>query len=198
MGKQLRVWIWGLGLVLCWGALASVVGQDMMVKRRDPGRSAHNVVCGTPDPTDSSYYYCTLDNYGSVQLVRQLTDFPCVYNRTWGYDRGGVWVQHGCRAEFAAGREGYHDNPEPPARGPAPRDMPRDIPRDMPREKERGRIVTCSSQNNQYVYCAIRIRDDVRLHRQLSSASCRLGRSWGYDAGGIWVDNGCRAEFVVP
>ncbi|MFN2240619.1 MAG: DUF3011 domain-containing protein, partial [Thermoanaerobaculia bacterium] len=28
-------------------------------------------------------------------------DSPCVRNQTWGEDRDGIWVDGGCRAEFA-------------------------------------------------------------------------------------------------
>lgn len=35
-----------------------------------------------------------------VEIVRQLSDTRCVQGQTWGWDRGGVWVRGGCRAEF--------------------------------------------------------------------------------------------------
>jgi hypothetical protein len=35
----------------------------------------------------------------------------------------------------------------------------------------------------------------VRLSRQISSDPCVAGRSWGFEQTGIWVNNGCRAEF---
>jgi Protein of unknown function (DUF3011) len=37
----------------------------------------------------------------------------------------------------------------------------------------------------------------VRLVRQRSDTDCILGRTWGYDPRGIWVDRGCRADFEV-
>src|SRR4051794_26513099 len=41
-------------------------------------------------------------------------------------------------------------------------------------------------------------RDEtVRLVRQLSDARCVEGRTWGWDNRGIWVDRGCRAEFLI-
>jgi hypothetical protein len=33
--------------------------------------------------------------------------------------------------------------------------------------------------------------------RQLSDASCLLGKTWGYDDQGVWVDEGCSAGFAV-
>jgi hypothetical protein len=35
-----------------------------------------------------------------VQLVRQISGSPCRQDETWGYDRRGIWVDRGCRAEF--------------------------------------------------------------------------------------------------
>src|SRR5260370_42180931 len=35
------------------------------------------------------------------------------------------------------------------------------------------------------------------MMRQLSGAPCQEGSTWGYDARGIWVDRGCRAEFSL-
>jgi hypothetical protein len=59
-----------------------------------------------------------------------------------------------------------------------------------------GRIL-CSSVNGQRVYCDADTKDGVRLVRQLSDFPCDQGTTWGYDSRGIWVDQGCRAEFEV-
>lgn len=59
--------------------------------------------------------------------------------------------------------------------------------------------VVCESTKDRRTYCDIeRAYDaDIRISRQLSNASCDEGYSWGRDDRGIWVDNGCRAEFAV-
>lgn len=36
-----------------------------------------------------------------VQLVQQRSKKACRFNQTWGYDSRGVWVNKGCRGEFA-------------------------------------------------------------------------------------------------
>jgi hypothetical protein len=59
------------------------------------------------------------------------------------------------------------------------------------------RSITCSSEANRYNYCRVDTENMVRLTRQFSSTNCLEGRTWGYDGGGVWVDHGCRAEFVV-
>ena len=48
-------------------------------------------------------------NWRGVQMVRQTSKSACVEGRSWGYDRGGVWVNDGCAGVFAAGngRGGY-------------------------------------------------------------------------------------------
>ncbi|NOT54453.1 MAG: DUF3011 domain-containing protein [Deltaproteobacteria bacterium] len=39
-----------------------------------------------------------------IKLERQLSDASCVRGSSWGEDRHGVWVDHGCEAEFKARR----------------------------------------------------------------------------------------------
>lgn len=53
----------------------------------------------------------------------------------------------------------------------------------------------CTSQGYRYNYCRVDTGGIVRLAHRQSKASCELGRSWGYDPRGIWVDNGCSAIF---
>lgn len=43
---------------------------------------------------------CNVPVGHGVELVRQLSDTRCVRGRNWGWDRGGIWVDGGCRAEF--------------------------------------------------------------------------------------------------
>jgi hypothetical protein len=57
--------------------------------------------------------------------------------------------------------------------------------------------VTVRSNNFRYNYHRIQVRGRVELANQLSNSPCDYGRSWGYDSQGIWVDDGCSAEFDV-
>lgn len=59
------------------------------------------------------------------------------------------------------------------------------------------RSVVCGSQNYRYRFCRVDTENGVYLSREFSKRSCQQGRSWGSDRRGIWVDNGCRAEFVI-
>lgn len=56
--------------------------------------------------------------------------------------------------------------------------------------------ITCDSDDFQLVRCPIK-NEGARLLKQISASSCKRDRDWGYDRKGIWVDNGCAAEFLV-
>jgi hypothetical protein len=49
-------------------------------------------------------HYCQADTRGGVQLIKQRSDSSCRQGRSWGFDRRGIWVDHGCRADFQVGR----------------------------------------------------------------------------------------------
>lgn len=57
--------------------------------------------------------------------------------------------------------------------------------------------VRCASRNYQYQHCSIPDHGYVRLQRQHSRTDCHQGRNWDYDRRGIWVDEGCDADFLV-
>ncbi|MBB5331475.1 DUF3011 domain-containing protein [Tunturiibacter gelidoferens] len=56
--------------------------------------------------------------------------------------------------------------------------------------------MTCSSDDGGCRYCRADTQNYVQLTRQISGSRCQQGYSWGYDPRGIWVDRGCRAQFV--
>ncbi|WP_308256480.1 DUF3011 domain-containing protein [Geminocystis sp. GBBB08] len=57
--------------------------------------------------------------------------------------------------------------------------------------------ITCESYRGRYNFCNVDTRGGVRFVRQISNAQCREGSTWGYERNGIWVDQGCSAEFAV-
>jgi hypothetical protein len=57
--------------------------------------------------------------------------------------------------------------------------------------------ITCSSNDGHRNWCDIGPSRDVRLVRQISGSACVRDSTWGIDRRGLWVDRGCRAEFVV-
>jgi hypothetical protein len=118
--------------------------------------------------------YCPADiGYGAATLVRQFSDARCVYGRTWAYDRRGIWVEGGCAGEFEVG---YVDDPWRPGGG--------------------SQWVRCESRDYQEAYCPTG-GGRAFLVRQVSRAQCIEGRTWGQNRRGIWVNNGCAADFEV-
>src|SRR5579884_2993250 len=57
--------------------------------------------------------------------------------------------------------------------------------------------LTCASEDGHRHYCAADTRGGVTMQRQRSHSACVQGSSWGFDQQGVWVDHGCRAEFMV-
>lgn len=108
-----------------------------------------------------------------VRLYRQLSSFPCKQGKTWGVRRNEIWVSRGCRADFELGQEDGSGFASGPLR------------------------VTCESTKGRRNRCYLGVTTGVVLERQLSRAQCVLDKSWGWDRDGIWVDDGCRADFVV-
>ena len=129
--------------------------------------------------------WCALDTRGGVTLVRQLSRGSCIEGRSWGFDRRGVWVSQGCRAEFASGRGGWDGGGQGWNGG------------GWDNRGGRGQIVRCQSSDGRTQWCGVGSARDVQLHRQLSRAQCIEGRSWGWERRGLWVSQGCRAEFAI-
>lgn len=57
---------------------------------------------------------------------------------------------------------------------------------------------TCEGNALAYTYCPSPLPiEQVWLRRKLSQEACDQGRTWGYDANGVWVKEGCKGVFVV-
>lgn len=65
--------------------------------------AAERFIC---ESTNGGERFCPAGGAGPVQLVRQISRSTCVEGHSWGRARDGVWVAHGCRAEFEAGGRG--------------------------------------------------------------------------------------------
>jgi hypothetical protein len=157
-----------------------------------PRSAAQTISCSSDD---GKRHYCSANGSGRAQLVKQRSESACTEGYSWGSDDRGVWVDHGCRADFAI---------EERRGGDRDRDHDRDGDRDHDRDGYRsdngygqGQIVSCSSDDMHRHYCPADTRGAVQLVKQHSDSSCRQGHSWGFDRRGIWVDHGCRADFQV-
>ncbi|MEE7548122.1 DUF3011 domain-containing protein [Xanthomonas sp. Kuri4-1] len=108
-----------------------------------------------------------------VRLSRQLSAWPCKEGRSWGVRRNEIWVSRGCDGEFEVGAEdgsGFVDLP---------------------------RMITCESKSRSRRMCGVTIERGARIGRQLSGTPCVEGQNWGWSRDGVWVNDGCRAQFVV-
>ncbi len=173
-----------------------------------PVLHAQNIVrC---ESSGGQYQSCPADTRGGVTLSRQLSSQGCWQNDTWGYDRNRIWVTHGCRAEFAVGSQssGSSGNSNSNAVAAAAvvallgaavlASKHHDDGRNDDDGRYDGYSFRCESNDNRYVSCPLPgSRGDVDIRRQLSKSPCRYGQSWGRDRHSVWVDDGCRAEFVV-
>jgi hypothetical protein len=156
--------------------MLTVIGlaAELAMPRLASAQAGREIVC---ESLSGRFVYCDAGTRGSVRLVRQLSDTKCLLDRTWGFDDRGVWVDRGCRGRFALGGSasgggGWQGG-------------------------DNGRAVRCESLGNQYEFCRVNTRGDVRLRRQISRDPCIAGRTWGFQRDGIWVVKGCRAEFEV-
>lgn len=185
---------------------------------------------------------CKADTRGGVVLQRQLSRAGCWYDETWGFDKNGVWVSNGCRADFTLGRSTASSPPPAAATPQTPSESQGvggtglsggqiaagalvigaiaaaviasqsndDDDDDRYDRNARGnrdnrgndpwgrdQVVRCESSGKKERYCRANTKRGVELYRQLSKARCRYGSTWGYDRKGIWVDEGCRADFLI-
>jgi hypothetical protein len=58
------------------------------------------------------------------------------------------------------------------------------------------KTVICESKDNNRKQCNISGDGSVRLDKQLSKSKCVEDDTWGRNMEGIWVDRGCRGQFV--
>ena len=49
---------------------------------------------------DGRREFCNADTRDGVVLMREHSDRRCREGSTWGFDRRGIWVDRGCRADF--------------------------------------------------------------------------------------------------
>jgi hypothetical protein len=145
-------------------------------------QNGNRITCASDD---GRRHYCPIFTGRAARLVNQRSGSPCSLGSTWGYDRNGIWVDRGCRADFivdtGGGWNGGGYPPPPPG----------------PRPPSGGGTITCSSNDGRRNFCEAYTGRGVRLVNQRSGSPCVQGNTWGYNGRGIWVDRGCRADFLL-
>jgi hypothetical protein len=106
-----------------------------------------------------------------VQLIHQLSNRSC--NGNWGFNQNEIWVSNGCKADFRISRNNYDSG-------------------------IRDGLVECRSTGTRIEHCQVPELQSIELVQERGGSyrnSCR--GNWGYSSHGIWVRNGCDAQFRV-
>ena len=136
----------------------------------EPGPGPANAIrCESNDGRPRT---CTTQWQGQSRLLRQLSSTACVQGRSWFTSRGQVTVSNGCRGEFGPGV----------GNGAGGRDTV---------------SVRCESSDGGLRACGTELYGRVELQRQLSNTACVQGSNFGLRNGSVWVDRGCRGDFLV-
>lgn len=100
--SRLRLLRLAAALLLASGVATEATADTLRCRSRD----YRYAFCSTPFPVRRA-------------TVRdRKSDRPCILGRTWGYERNGIWVDHGCDAEFDVDyRGGGGGGPYPPYPG---------------------------------------------------------------------------------
>lgn len=85
-------------------SIARPVAVALVTMLAVPPAFARTVRC---ESKDYRYRYCSVRTHGDVELKHERSHSACRFGRSWGYDQRGIWVDRGCRADFAVD-EGHH------------------------------------------------------------------------------------------
>jgi hypothetical protein len=137
---------------------------------------------------------CPVQGRVSSARIGRVIAGDCRDGATWRWDRRAIYVRNGCRADFEVlmGANGWGGNGGTgggsgggngggfggSGGGQALA------------------TVNCQSWNYQQARCPIPRARQVRISRVLGG-DCRQARTWGWEAGFIWVNGGCRAAFDI-
>jgi len=139
-------------------------------------QAAINVTCSSER---GGREYCQADGGSGVQMLRQISTAVCRKGYSWDKDGSGIWVDHGCKADFAVSELGMLG-----------------VLIDRGKDYIQVHTFECeSADKKKRHFCQADTRGGLRLIKTLSSQPCVYGKSWGYDAGGVWVERFCKAEF---
>jgi hypothetical protein len=133
---------------------------------------------------DGKRNFCSMNTRGGVQMTKQRSGSACIQGQTWGWDNRSVWVDRGCRAEFISGNGNGFGGGNGNGNG-------------WGNGSGSGQTLYCASDNGKRNFCAANTRGGVQMTRQRSGSACIQGQTWGWDNRSVWVDRGCRADFIT-
>lgn len=127
-----------------------------------------------------SYSYrrqtCARDLRGAeVSLIHQLSNRSCRGN--WGFNYNEVWVSNGCKADFLISHQNQGNNPNYPG--------------------YQGGLLECRSQGTSITHCQVPDLQSIELVEEMGQYRNSCRGNWGYSSHGVWVANGCHAQFKV-
>jgi len=88
---------------MTWSRALAAVVSTSLVWASLPSFASQTIHCRSDD---YRYRYCRVETDNNVRLERQRSHTDCRQGYSWDYDRYGVWVNHGCDADFRVGRGG--------------------------------------------------------------------------------------------
>jgi len=153
-------------------------GSFYISARQVPGPVHHYVQLGRREET------LLLCRYARRSASHPATQRLGMYRRLQlGSDGQGIWVDHGCRADFSVGgNTDYRDENR----------------HDRDGSNRESQTFSCNSDDMRKHSCAVKTGGGtVRLVAQHSDAPCTKDYSWGTNRRGVWVNHGCRADFAV-
>ena len=190
------------------GTVASLLGTlSMTVTSPAQAQSGPAIRC---ESVDGRFNRCAVP-WNDAELTRQESKGACIRGQSWGVDRQGLWVDRGCRGQFVearrGGRPGWDDRHDDrgyqggDSRGGQPggyQDGGQGGWRPGPGWDRQIRL-QCDSNKKRYQMCQVDVgrRGRVQLVNQMSDTRCTEGYSWGWNRAGVWVNHGCRAQFVI-
>ena len=165
------------------GVVAGLVGVcSLMAAPPVHAQRGQSVRC---ESNNGKFNRCNMP-WRDAELVKQESRGACIRGQSWGVDRQGLWVDRGCRGVFAEALQGH------PGHGPDQGWRP------GPGWNRQIRL-QCDSNQKSYQMCQVDVgrHGQVRLVKRMSDARCTEGYSWGWNRAGVWVNHGCRGQFVV-
>ena len=159
------------------------IRQDIATSLRGGGRPGQDwpgagpggqtLICSSDDRRRRD---CRTPFNGRPVLIENISGTRCIEGQNFGGGGGAMWVEGGCRGRFAEGRGGGWGGGGWGGGN--------------------GQVVRCESRDRRLSECRTGFRGRAELARQLSGSACVEGRTWGQRGDSVWVDQGCRAEFV--